>query len=311
GMPAESTYSAEAVRALDTHHRDLFSLIRAPNPTKVKTRSRPRASHEVPLLTLTANRVIEMEDPAVTTDSSGVPSTIERSPLDFANEVGDSNQGTMAPEVPPPEDVSATSAAEVGQAKEVAAIDPSGVAESRKRGHDEVKTGSRPRASYEVPPAPRVIEMDEPAATDSSGVPSTIERSPLDFAHEVGASDQGTAALEMSSSEDVPATAAPGAGSSHGGKSLAAILLGLASTVVVSEDAPVGVSDPDPLSFTDAPSRHPVDVAQSSPGIAVAGDPESENASSPAEVRSSGSVYQPEWGVTNGILLDTPRHAKT
>nr|GEX52827.1 hypothetical protein [Tanacetum cinerariifolium] len=121
-----------------------------------------------------------------------------------------------------------------------------------------------------------------------------------------GASDQGTAALEMPSSEDVPATAVPGAGGSHGGKSLAAIQLGLASAVVVPEDAHVGVSDPDPLSYADAPSRHPVDVAQSFPGIAAAGDPKSENASSPAEVRSPGSVYQPEWGVTNGSLLDTP-----
>nr|GEV82659.1 hypothetical protein [Tanacetum cinerariifolium] len=65
---------------------DLFSLIRASNPTKVKTGTRPRAAHEVPLLTVTASRVIEMEDPAAATDSSGVPSTIERSPLDFANE---------------------------------------------------------------------------------------------------------------------------------------------------------------------------------------------------------------------------------
>nr|GEY15407.1 hypothetical protein [Tanacetum cinerariifolium] len=175
--------------------------------------------------------------------------------------------------------------------------------------HDDDPSGLEV-APHEVPlltlTAPRVIEMDEPAATDSSGVSSTIERSPLDFAHEAGASDQGTAAPKMPSSEEVPATAAPGAGSSHGGKSLAAIQLGLASAVVVPEDAPVGVSDPDPLSYADAPSRHPVDVAQSSPGIAAAGDPESENASSPAEVRSPGSVYQPKWGVTNGSLLDTP-----
>nr|GFC96071.1 hypothetical protein [Tanacetum cinerariifolium] len=40
---------------------DLFSLIRAPNPTKMKTGSRPRAPHELPLLTLTAPRVIEMD----------------------------------------------------------------------------------------------------------------------------------------------------------------------------------------------------------------------------------------------------------
>nr|GFB12555.1 hypothetical protein [Tanacetum cinerariifolium] len=37
-----------------------------------------------------------------------------------------------------------------------------------------------------------------------------------------------------------------------------------------------------------------------------AGDPESENVSSPAEVGSPGSVYRPECGVTNGSLLDTP-----
>nr|GEX92774.1 hypothetical protein [Tanacetum cinerariifolium] len=171
-----------------------------------------------------------------------------------------------------------------------------------------VKTGSHPRASYKVPlltlTAPRVIEMDELNAINSSGVPSTIERSPLDFAHEAGASDQGAAAPEMPSSEDSlrrdHADPRP-SGSSHGGKSLAAIQLGLASTVVVPEDTPMGFSDPDPLSFADAPSRHHVDVAQS-----TAEDPESKNAFSPAEVRSPGRSYQPEWGVTNGSLLDTP-----
>nr|GEY20185.1 reverse transcriptase domain-containing protein [Tanacetum cinerariifolium] len=157
GMPAESTYSVEAVRALDTHrtpiqkqpemllcvvgisrkyylgdevyptflHDDdrdmnLFNLIRAPNPTK-------------------------MEDPAIATDSSGVPSTIERSPLDFANEVGVSDQGTVAPEVPTSEDVPATSAPEAGQAEEVAATDPSAVTESRKRGHDEADANAPPK----------------------------------------------------------------------------------------------------------------------------------------------------------------------
>nr|GEW64291.1 hypothetical protein [Tanacetum cinerariifolium] len=113
-----------------------------------------------------------------------------------------------------------------------------------------VKTGSRPRAPHEVPlltlTASRVIEMDEPAvATDSPGVPSAIVKSPLDFAHEDGASDRGTAALEVL-------------------------------------------------------------LRMSSQGIAAAGDPEFENVSSPAEVGSPGSVYRPEWGVTNGSLLDTP-----
>nr|GEX52370.1 hypothetical protein [Tanacetum cinerariifolium] len=119
GMPAENTYSAEAVRTLDTHHMDLFSLIRAPNPTKVKTGSRPRATHEVPLLTVTANRVIEMEDPAAATDSS---------------------------EVLPSEDVPATRGTpEAGQAKEVTATDPFAVTKSRKKGHDGADANAPPR----------------------------------------------------------------------------------------------------------------------------------------------------------------------
>nr|GEX66294.1 hypothetical protein [Tanacetum cinerariifolium] len=202
---AKSTYSIEAVRALDTHRTtiqkqpkmllyranyylliaemDLFNLIRAPNPTKVKIGSCLRASHEVPLLTLTANRVIEMDDPAAEA----------------------SDQGTAALEMPPSEDVPATVAPRAGQAEEVAAADPPAAAESR---------------------------------------------------------------------------------SVHGGKSLAAIQLGLTSThpAPVPENAPAGVSDPDPLSFADPQSRYPADIAQSSQGTAAAGDPDSKNASSPLSV---------------------------
>nr|GFB74963.1 hypothetical protein [Tanacetum cinerariifolium] len=156
---------------------DLFSLIRAPNPTKVKTGSRPRAPHELPLLTLTASRVIEMDEPAVATDSSGVPSAIERSPLDFADEAEASGRETAALEMPPPEEVPLTTAPGAGQAVE----------------------------------AVRVVKEVQ------RGLMLMLPRS-----------------------------------------------------------------------------------------VAVAEDPGSENASSPTEVRSLGSVYRPEWGVTNGSLLDTP-----
>nr|GEW17578.1 putative transposase (putative), gypsy type [Tanacetum cinerariifolium] len=200
-------------------HMDLFSLIRAPNPTKVKVRSRPRAPHEVPLLTLTANHAIEMDDPATATDSSGVPPTIERSPLDFSLEAGASDQGTAASEVPPSGDVPAATAPEPSQVG-VAAADPSA----------ELLWGKEP----------------------------------------------------------------------------AAIQLGLSSTASMPEDAPTCVSDPDPLCFADPPARPLADVARSSPGITAAGDPKSENASSPAEVGSPRGVYRPELGVTNGSLLDTP-----
>nr|GEY24646.1 hypothetical protein [Tanacetum cinerariifolium] len=163
---------------------DLFSLIRAPNPTKVKTGSRPRAPHELPFLTLTAPRVIEMDEPAVATDSSGVPSAIERSPLDFTDDAEAYGRETAVPEVPPPEEVPRTTATGGNQAAKTVALEPPAVRASRKRG-------------------------------------------------------------------------------------MRGLMLML------------------PLS------------------VAVAGDPVSENVSSPVEVGSPGSVYRPEWGVTNGSLLDT------
>ncbi|GJU91786.1 hypothetical protein Tco_1304209 [Tanacetum coccineum] len=58
----------------DDREMDLFNLISAPNPAKVKTGTRPRAAHEVPLLTAAASRVIEMEDPVATSTSSETPS---------------------------------------------------------------------------------------------------------------------------------------------------------------------------------------------------------------------------------------------
>nr|GFB45924.1 hypothetical protein [Tanacetum cinerariifolium] len=65
---------------------DIFNLINALDPSKVETSLRPCTAHEVPLLTATASRVIDMEDPNMETESSGTPSTIEKSPLDFDNE---------------------------------------------------------------------------------------------------------------------------------------------------------------------------------------------------------------------------------
>nr|GEX82770.1 hypothetical protein [Tanacetum cinerariifolium] len=121
-------------------------LIRAPNPTKVKTGSRPRAPHEVPLLTLTATRVIEMDEPAVATDSSGDPSTIERSLLDFAHDAEASGKETAAPEMPPPEDIPTTTAPGADQAVETVAAEPPAARESRKRGHDGTDANAPPKS---------------------------------------------------------------------------------------------------------------------------------------------------------------------
>ncbi|GJR82207.1 hypothetical protein Tco_0152992 [Tanacetum coccineum] len=81
-----SIIGAAKVSHFKINYMDLFNLIKAPNPTKVKIGTRPRAAHEVPLLTATASRVIGMEDPTTETESSGTPSAIEKSPLDFDNE---------------------------------------------------------------------------------------------------------------------------------------------------------------------------------------------------------------------------------
>ncbi|GJY03148.1 hypothetical protein Tco_0361300 [Tanacetum coccineum] len=70
----------------DDREMDLFNLISALNPLKVKTEVRPRVTHEVPLLTVTASCVIEMEDTSVASESSGTPSVLKKSPLDFADE---------------------------------------------------------------------------------------------------------------------------------------------------------------------------------------------------------------------------------
>nr|GEY16155.1 transposase (putative), gypsy type [Tanacetum cinerariifolium] len=183
GIPASGTYSVEAVRVLDTHRTpiqkqpeallclvgiscryylgddvystfhydddwemDLFSLIRAPNLTKVKTGSRPRAPHELPLLTLTAPRVIEMDEPAAATDSSGVPSAIGRSPLDFADEAEASGRKTAAPEVPPPEEVPITTVPGGNQAAKTVAVEPPTVRENRKRGHEGIDANAPPKS---------------------------------------------------------------------------------------------------------------------------------------------------------------------
>nr|GEZ14042.1 hypothetical protein [Tanacetum cinerariifolium] len=116
---------------------DLFKLISAPNPSKVKTGLRPRAAHEVPLLTDTASQVIDMEDPDVATKSSGTPFAIEKSPLDFDNEnpspsmtegkgTEDQAHETVAPEISPsPGNMPATRAtSELSLKEEVAAMEP-------------------------------------------------------------------------------------------------------------------------------------------------------------------------------------------
>ncbi|GKB76937.1 hypothetical protein Tco_0943832 [Tanacetum coccineum] len=131
---------------------DLFNLIKAPNPTKVKTGTRQRTTHEVPLLTATANRVIQMVDATELSTSLGIPSTVERSPLDFSNEDAPPpvTQGAEArvhgpiaveQEIPVTDDAEATEAAvEPDLEKEVISMGPT--IKKRHRQRDASEGGS-------------------------------------------------------------------------------------------------------------------------------------------------------------------------
>ncbi|GKE97821.1 hypothetical protein Tco_0021172 [Tanacetum coccineum] len=98
-----------------------------------------------------------MEDPATATESSGTPSAIEKSPLDFDIEnpsqqitksdgPEDQVQETVAPEILTLGNVSATGAApEVSLEEEVVAMGPRLSKKGRKRGNDEADVNAPPK----------------------------------------------------------------------------------------------------------------------------------------------------------------------
>nr|GEZ01019.1 hypothetical protein [Tanacetum cinerariifolium] len=81
---------------------------------------------------------------------------------------------------------------------------------------------------------------------------------------------EGAAALEIPSSKNAPATVASGVGQAEKTATMDPLTAsesrkrGHDGTDVNALPKTVGVSDLDPLSFADAPSRHPADIAQSS-----------------------------------------------
>ncbi|GJS00510.1 putative ribonuclease H-like domain-containing protein [Tanacetum coccineum] len=159
---------------------DPFNLISAPNPSKVRTGNRPRAAHEVPLLTATANCVIEMEDTVVASGSSGTPAAIEKSPLDFADEN------------PPPvfiergDIATAEVIPEVSLEKEVTAMGPVVNKRRRKKGNEGTEANappkvlrkdhvaSRPSSSKKVPAAEDPDSEKSTSFTSMVGSPGSI-----------------------------------------------------------------------------------------------------------------------------------------
>ncbi|GKE48639.1 hypothetical protein Tco_1479897, partial [Tanacetum coccineum] len=193
------------------HDDDRGGLIRNPNPFKVKTRTRPRAAHEVPLLTATASHVIYMEDRTMASGSSGTPSTVERSLLDFDNEdhalslaegagAEEHVQEGLTYEIPPVETATTTEVVqEAMHEEEVAATEPP-VNKRRKQ-----MRRKRINEEAEANAPPKVLRKDH-----ASGP-----------AH-----------------------------STHGGKSFSAMRLDAGSTFSppAAQNTPTTVSDPEPLS---------------------------------------------------------------
>ncbi|GKA11739.1 hypothetical protein Tco_0691285, partial [Tanacetum coccineum] len=141
----------------DDQEIDLFNLINAPNPLKVKTGARPRLSHEVPLLTATASHVINMENTPATSVSSETPPVIRKSPLDFSNEKslqllteGDETEtqvpAVVALEVPRAENPATTEVVlELNLEKEAAAMGPPLNKRRRKRDKGEAEANAPPK----------------------------------------------------------------------------------------------------------------------------------------------------------------------
>ncbi|GKE59169.1 hypothetical protein Tco_1498354, partial [Tanacetum coccineum] len=252
---------------------------------------RPCAAHEVPLLTATASRMIDMEDPTV---ASGTPSTVERSPLDFDNEdaapslaegarAEEHVQEGLAHEIPPMETATITEVIqEAVHEEEVAATEPTVNKRHkqmrRKRVNEEAKANA----------PPKVLRKDH-----ASGPAHSTRRG------------KSLAAMGLDAGSIVSQLAA--------------------------QNTSTAVSDPEPLSYVKPQPHPVQDIAQlfllynvdagllrerslrSTEDVATTkvnvqlstGSPNLGKSTSPFVGGSPGGIYQPGWGVTNNCLLDS------
>ncbi|GKB49440.1 hypothetical protein Tco_0900193 [Tanacetum coccineum] len=168
GMPSADSYSTADMTTLNTRRtpiqkqpeallclvglsRNYFLGDDCPECYQGETGTRPRTAHEVPLLTATVSHVTDMEDTIATSESSGTPSTIEKSPLDFANENpppliiekdGTKEQVVLGPDLE----------------KEVATMGPLVNKRRRKRGNDEADANAPPKVLRKDHAASRPIQ---------------------------------------------------------------------------------------------------------------------------------------------------------
>ncbi|GJV75988.1 hypothetical protein Tco_1507572 [Tanacetum coccineum] len=287
GMSSADSYSAAdyTSNSCVNADMDLFNLISAPNPTKVKTETRPCAAHEVLLFTATASRVIDIEDTTVTSGSLGTPAALEKSLLDFAdenppslitegNEMKDRAHDGLSREIPIENPTTTKVVPEPDLEKEVAAMGPLVNKRRRKRGNDEVDANA----------PPKVLRKDH------------VSFRPAHSTHRV--KSIASIGLEVGSTFFTP------------------------DTQETHADVR-SVSDPDPLSYAKPQPHLKRDVAQSSRKTAaeiptenvattevqgqifVESPKSGKSASFPSAGGSPGNIYQLEWGVTKNRRLDT------
>nr|GEW47580.1 hypothetical protein [Tanacetum cinerariifolium] len=255
---------------------DPFNLISAPSPSKVKTGLCPRAAHEVPLLTATASRVIDMEDPDAATDSSGTPSAIEKSPLDFNNKnpsspmtegkgTEDQAHDTVALKVPLPGNMPATGAAlELSLEEEVAAM------ESRLS----KKRGKRVNDRADANASPKVLRKDYASVRPKQ-------------------STHGGKSLPMM------------------GLAAGSTFVTPTDTKGVNDLDSLSYAEPQP--HLEQSMTHSFEILTGNVATMEVQDTHSakragsgKSTSSPSMVGSPRDMYQPGWGMTNSYRLDTP-----
>ncbi|GKB13315.1 hypothetical protein Tco_0847238, partial [Tanacetum coccineum] len=160
---------------------DLFGLIKNPNP-KVKVGIRPRATHEVPLLQATASRVVNMEETPTISTSTGTPSAMEKSPLDFADkdvqtdDVGehqtDNPVSTIVPQQEQPAAESAATEAppETNLEQEVLTMGPP--VNKRRRKRDRGETGANAPSKPDVAQSSKTTTIEDEDTKKSSSFTS-------------------------------------------------------------------------------------------------------------------------------------------
>ncbi|GKE97970.1 hypothetical protein Tco_0021321 [Tanacetum coccineum] len=220
-----------------------------------------------------------MEDTTVASGSSETPSTLEKSPLDFANEnpsqlitegdgTEDQVQGELSCEIPPEENPTTTEVV-LELEKEVVAMGPCVNKRHRKRGSDEADANA----------PPKVLRKDHATVR-----PEQSTR---------GGKSLALMGLEAGSTFVTPATHEALAGAKS-------------------------VSDPNPLSYAKPQLHHERDTAQYSKipsGKMPTTEVQDLFSAESLELGKStfilsgdrlpGGIYQPGWGVINNCHLDT------